>query len=243
MSSLQLEGCWPGPVTLRKGWARAESRPWNDAVPMAHLRLVRGNGSGFIGECVEALTAAGATAVLSPPLPRSAQRTWRQARFQPHSTLALLRRPLDRLAPPNHIVTEGTTDDVPEALRIDAAAFDSFWRFDAAALSEAMAATPLSVLLVVGAPGGGLAGFAVTGAGSTLAYLQRVAVDPRFQATGIGRSLVRASARWAQKAGATSIMLNTQTGNEPALRLYESEGYDTLEEPLEVLINYPAATA
>jgi ribosomal-protein-alanine N-acetyltransferase len=83
----------------------------------------------------------------------------------------------------------------------------------------------------------------VTGAGSTLAYLQRVAVDPRFQATGIGRSLVRASARWAQKAGAVSIMLNTQTGNEPALRLYESEGYDTLDEPLEVLISEPAATA
>lgn len=243
MSALELEGSWPGPVTLRKGWARAESRQWNDAVPMAHLRLVRGNGSGFLGDCVEALTTAGATAVLSPPLPRSAQRSWRQASFRPHSSLALLRRTLDRIPPPNHIITEGTEDDIPEALRIDAAAFDPFWRFDAAALGEAMATTPRSVLLVVGAPGGGLAGFAVTGAGSTLAYLQRVAVDPRFQGTGIGRSLVRASARWAQRAGATSIMLNTQVGNEPALRLYASEGYDTLDEPLEVLISEPAVAS
>ena len=32
-------------------------------------------------------------------------------------------------------------------------------------------------------------------------------------------------------------MLNTQVGNDPAIRLYESEGYDTLDEPLEVLIS------
>ena len=80
-------------------------------------------------------------------------------------------------------------------------------------------------------------GFAVTGVGSTLSYLQRVAVDPRYQGTGIGRSLVRSAARWAKKEGATAIMLNTQVGNDPAIRLYESEGYDTLDEPLEVLIS------
>ncbi len=204
---------------------------------MAHLRLVRGSGSGFIVDCVAALTGAGATAVLSPPLPRSAQKTWRQADFLPHSSLALMRRNLGPVPPPTHLVIAGTEEDVTEALRIDAAAFDRFWRFDESALAEAIAATPQSVLQVVKAPNGGLAGYAVTGAGSTLAYLQRVAVDPRFQGNGIGRSLIRASARWAKKSGATSIMLNTQVENEAAIRLYESEGYDTLDEPLEVLIS------
>lgn len=234
---VHLEGNWPGPVTLRRGWARAESRPWNDAVPMAHLRLIRGGGSGFIADCVAALAEAGATAVLSPPLPRSAQRSWRDADFRAHASLALLRRRLGTVPPPGHIVVEGGDDDLAEALRIDAAAFAEFWRFDGRALTEALAATSRSVLQVVRRAGGGLAGFAVTGVGSSLAYLQRLAVDPRHQGAGIGRALVRGSARWARSAGATAIMLNTQVGNLPAIRLYESEGYEILEEPLEVLIS------
>jgi len=236
VTAVRIEGSWPGPVTIRRGWARAESRPWNDAVPMAHLRLVRGNGQSFIADCVYVLTEVGATAVLSPPLPRSAQQSWLDAKFRPHASLALMRRHLNKVPPPGHVVFEGTPEDLPEALRIDAAAFDEFWRFDAHALEEAIAGTPRSVLQVVKAPDGGLAGYAVTGIGSTLAYLQRVAVDPRFQGNGIGRSLIRASARWAKKEGGTAIMLNTQLENDLAIRLYEAEGYDTLDEPLEVLI-------
>ena len=206
-------------------------------MPMAHLRLVRGNGSGFISDCVAALAEAGVEAVLSPPLPRSAQKSWLEANFESHASLALMRRHLERVPPPGHVVVEGCTDDLAEALRIDAAAFDPFWRFDSSALDEAIAATPRSALLVVRAADGGLAGYAVTGIGSTLAYLQRVAVDPRFQGGGMGRSLLRASARWAKREGGSTIMLNTQVDNESAIRLYESEGYDTMHEPLEVLIS------
>lgn len=234
--TVRIEGVWPGRVVLRKGWARAESRPWNDAVDWAHLRLVRGGGSGFVGECADALAGAGADGVLSPPLPRSAQAAWCDAGFERYARLALMRRRLSSVPPPGHLVVEGSEDDLSAALRIDAVAFDEFWRFDEHALAEAMTSTPRTALHVVRAPDGGLAGFAVTGVGSTLAYLQRVAVDPRFQGSGIGRSLVRASARWATKAGAGAIMLNTQVENTGAIRLYESEGFDTLDEPLEVLI-------
>lgn len=235
-TKVRVEGEWPGRVTLRRGWARAESRPWNDAVDFAHLRLVRGAGPSFIDDCAVTLTDIGASGVLSPPLPRVAQTLWCQVGFAPHASLALMRRRLARVPPPGHLVVEGSDDDLPEALRIDAAAFDEFWRFDEHALAEAMTSTDRTVLQVVGAPDGGLAGYAVTGVGSTIAYLQRVAVDPRFRGTGIGRSLVRASARWAARAGASSIMLNTQVENVPAIRLYESEGFDTMDEPLEVLV-------
>lgn len=235
MTKVRVEGEWPGQVVLRRGWARAESRPWNETVPMAHLRLVRGGGSSFIGDCVDALLDLGTTAVLSPPLPRSAQPAWAEAGFDLCADLTLMRRSLDRVPPPGHLVMNGTDDDIGEALRIDATAFDEFWRFDRWALMEAMEATPTSVLHVVRSTDDGLAGFAVTGAGTTISYLQRLAVDPRWQGQGIGRSLVRASARWAKRSGSRALMLNTQTENEAAITLYETEGFHRLDEPLAVL--------
>lgn len=233
--TVRVEGTWPGQVVLRRGWARAESRPWNESTPMAHLRLVRGGGASFIGECVEALLALGTTAVLSPPLPRGAQTAWAEAGFDLYADLTLMRRSLDRVPPPGHLVMTGEERDISEALRIDATAFDEFWRFDRCALDEAMQATPSSVLHVVRSSGDRLAGFAITGTGTTISYLQRLAVDPRDQGSGIGRSLVRASARWAKRSGSRALMLNTQTDNEPAIRLYESEGFHLLDEPLAVL--------
>jgi len=202
---------------------------------MAHLRLVRGGGSSFIDDCVETLLDLEISAVLSPPLPRLARTPWEAAGFDLWADLTLLRRTLDRIPPPSHIVLTGDDDDLTEVLRIDASAFDEIWRFDCRALNEAMAATPTSILHVARNAEGGLAGFAVTGAGQTIAYLQRLAVDPRWQGQGIGRSLVRTSARWAKRAGARALMLNTQADNVPAIALYESEGFQLLEEPLAVL--------
>ncbi len=98
-----------------------------------------------------------------------------------------------------------------------------------------MSATPSSALHVVRNPEDGLAGFAVTGTGNSIAYLQRLAVDPRWHGQGIGRSLVRTASRWAKQAGARSIMLNTQTDNAPAIGLYEDEGFEILDEILAVM--------
>jgi ribosomal protein S18 acetylase RimI-like enzyme len=160
---------------------------------------------------------------------------WREAQFLPHAELSLLRLDLDRIGAPSHLVVAGSASDIREALRIDAAAFDEFWRFDRNAMEEALSSTRNSVIHVVRKAGGGLAGFAVTGVGVTIAYLQRLAVDPAAQGRGIGRSLVRSSARWASREGARSLLLNTQLENEPAIRLYESEGFRVLSEPLAVL--------
>jgi [ribosomal protein S18]-alanine N-acetyltransferase len=234
---MRVDGDWPAPITLRKGWARAESRPWNAVIPMAHLRLVRGGGAAFIKDCVDTLLGVGAAPVLSPPLPRSARQAWHDAEFEHYADLALMRRGLERIGPPDHLVHTGTEDDLDEALRIDTAAFSDFWQFDRTALAEAIDATPRSVLHVVRHSGGGLCGFAVTGVGNSVAYLQRVAVDPASQGRGIGRSLVRTSAMWARREGARAMMLNTPVENLPAIALYESEGFTRLDEPLALLVS------
>jgi ribosomal protein S18 acetylase RimI-like enzyme len=202
---------------------------------MAHLRMERGN-PGFIDECGRALCRlTGVDGVLSPPLPASAQSAWRHVGFDVYASLRLMRRELGHPPPPDHLVAAGDLSDLNEALRIDSDAFDEFWRFDRTAMLEALTSTSRSAMHVVRRPGGGLAGFAITGMGVAISYLQRVAVDPRWQGRGIGRSLVRTSARWAERQGARAIVLNTPVGNRTSTSLYESEEFRLLDEGLAVL--------
>jgi ribosomal protein S18 acetylase RimI-like enzyme len=231
---VKVDGVWPGVVTLEQGSALAESRPWNADVSLAHLRMVRG-GPAFLGDCAAALGSLGADGVLSPPLPRSAQQVWRQADFVPHAALRVLRRELDHLPSPHHHVTVASRADVPEALGVDAAAFDPFWRFDTLAMQEALDATPRAVLQVVRGTRGEIAGFVVTGIGTAIAYIQRLSVHPDHQGRGIGRSLVRAAAGWARASGACGLLLNTQADNEAAVGLYLSEGFIEVGSGLAVL--------
>jgi ribosomal protein S18 acetylase RimI-like enzyme len=228
-------GTWPGSISLRRGWARAEARPWNDTVDDATLRLVRG-GSAFIEACTERLVSVGAPAVMSSPLAQSARRPWEAAGFTDHLDLALMRLSLDvPVAAPRHLVVKDDDVDLDVMLSIDIAAFPPFWRFDRAALLESTHATAQAGVFVIRDGADGITGYAVVGYGHAISYLQRVAVHPRWQGGGMGRSLVRAAARSAQRHGSKAMLLNTQFDNEPAIALYESEGYVQLPETLAVL--------
>lgn len=228
-------GTWPGSVSLRRGWARAEARPWNDAVDDATLRLVRG-GSGFIEACVGRLRAVGAPSILSSPLAPSARRPWEDAGFESHIDLALMRLSLhDAIPAPQHLVVRDDNYNLDQMLEIDRAAFPEFWRFDRMALIESTQATTKTSVFVIRDGNEGITGYAVAGYGNAISYLQRVAVDPKWQGEGMGRSLVRAAARSAKRNGSKAILLNTQFDNASAIGLYESEGYTQLPESLAVL--------
>jgi len=228
-------GTWPGPISLRRGWARAEARPWNDVVEDATLRLVRG-GTGFIDACLGRLTHLGAPAVLSSPLAPSARRPWEAAGFAEYLDLALMRLGLEPAIPaPHHLVVRDEEYSIDQMLAIDQAAFDPFWRFDRTALVESTQATSRSSVFVIRDGDLGITGYAVVGYGHAISYLQRVAVDPQWQGVGMGRSLIRAAARSARRQGSKALLLNTQLDNDPAICLYESEGYVQLPESLAVL--------
>ena len=136
--NVSQRGSWPGRIFLRRGWARAEARPWNDDEPQASLRLLRG-GSSFLQACVARLIGLGATGVISPPLPASAQRSWQQAGFTTYVDLALMRKSLEGGgSAPDHLVIEGADCSLEELLAIDVAAFPPFWRFNREGLEEAI---------------------------------------------------------------------------------------------------------
>ncbi len=233
--NVSQRGNWPGRITLRRGWARAEARPWNDLEPQASLRLLRG-GSSFLEACATRLLALGATGVISPPLPLSARRSWEQAGFATYIDLALMRKSLDDAGgSPNHLVIERSDENLEGLLGIDGAAFPPFWRFNQSGLEEAIRATSRSTtLMILGGDGAPIA-YAVVGFGSASAYLQRVAVRPEWQGHGMGRSLIRVAARKARASGARVLLLNTQLDNPAALALYETEGFVQLPEPLTLL--------
>jgi len=201
----------------------------------ASLRLVRG-GAGFLEACTVKLRSLGAPAVISPPLPGSAQRSWRAAGYEEFLRLALMRLDLHAtLSCPDHLIVEAARDDLDPLLRIDRAAFPRFWRFDHLGLQEALDATTKSRVFVVRGPECDPVAYAVVGYGHAISYLQRVAVHPDWQGQGMGRSLVRAAARSARDAGSHAMLLNTQLDNAIAIHLYEREGYVTLPESLTLL--------
>jgi len=234
-TNVSQRGDWPGRITLRRGWARAEARPWNTDEAQASLRLIRG-GSQFLELCVSHLVRLGSTGVISPPLPLTARRTWEQAGFRSYLDLALMRRSLEEpFSSPSHLVVERSEVSFPELLAIDSAAFPPFWRFNEDALREAIQATARSTTQVILDGSGAAAGYAVIGFGSAIAYLQRVAVHPDWQGHGMGRSLVRVAMRKARASGAKVLLLNTQVDNTAAISLYEQEGFVRLPEPLTLL--------
>lgn len=228
-------GTWPGRLTFRRGWSRADARPWNAATNGASLRLLRG-GASFLAACTERLLELGTDQVISPPLPVSARTAWKAASYLPFIDLALLRLSLDQQPKaPSHLVVASDDTPLEELLAIDAAAFDEFWTFDEFGMTEAIDATGRSSILIIRDGDGRAAGFAIVGYGSAISYLQRVAVHPEWQGQGMGRSLIRVAARHARSAGAQVMLLNTQYDNRHAMRLYETEGFVLLPEALALL--------
>jgi ribosomal protein S18 acetylase RimI-like enzyme len=122
-------------------------------------------------------------------------------------------------------------------LVVDAAAFPRFWQLDGQGLDDALAATPSARLRVAighdhARP---LQGYAITGRAGPRGYLQRLAVDPGVQRSGIGAALVVDGLRWLRRWGAKEVLVNTQVGNAGALRLYEHLGFRVQPEGLAVL--------
>jgi ribosomal-protein-alanine N-acetyltransferase len=72
---------------------------------------------------------------------------------------------------------------------------------------------------------GSLIGYAGLVRAGREAEIHTLAVDPAYQRRGIGRALLQALL--AHAAG-TTVFLEVRTDNEPAIRLYRSEGFDVI---------------
>lgn len=108
-------------------------------------------------------------------------------------------------------------------LEIDHRCFADAWRLDLLGLRDALQATTRVRFRMIDARGGGA--YAITGASQHVGYLQRLAVDPSIQGSGIGTALVLDGLAWLQRRKCHTALVNTQETNERAQALYHRCGF------------------
>jgi [ribosomal protein S18]-alanine N-acetyltransferase len=72
-------------------------------------------------------------------------------------------------------------------------------------------------------------GFAVLQVVADEAYLLNLMIEPRFRRKGAGEALLQKVMIWARSAGASRLLLDVDPNNAPAVRLYTTCGFETLE--------------
>src|SRR4029453_5520850 len=92
--------------------------------------------------------------------------------------------------------------------------------------------------------GDGIVGYAIVGRAARRGYVQRLAVAPEVQGSGLGRALLPDGPRWLRRRGAGGAVVNPQGDNDRARQLYESLGFRMAPSGLAVLgrdLQVPAA--
>ncbi|MEM9611221.1 MAG: GNAT family N-acetyltransferase [Actinomycetota bacterium] len=220
------------------GDERLRLGPWRTRGQVAYLSPVP-SGPGprpdTVRQAVEVARARGFGAIVTAALTPHETGAFVAAGFEAREELLLLAHDL-------HDVPEIDIDGLRRArrgdrgrvLRIDAAAFDSFWTMDEIGLAEAIAATPSSRYRVVEL-GGEVVGYAVHGRSGSGGYVQRVAVDPLVHGRRLGAGLVVDGLRWMRRRGCVRAVVNTQMSNEKAHALYLRLGFTREPHGLHVL--------
>lgn len=230
---------YPGPMAVRTSSAGGRALP-------AWARTRRGRDPGVVhltivepgavttetaGRCCTQLAAAGYRRVVTNALDPVDAEVLLAAGFSERETLHLLGRALDDVPAPVGRVRRSRRLGAIE--RLDRAAFGPR-ALDLPALRDALDATPVARLGVVGDPAEP-AGYAITGVAGRRAYVQRLAVAHAARRRGHARTLLLDGLGWARRRGARSAVVNTHVDNTAALALYRSVGFAVLPRGLVVL--------
>ena len=118
-------------------------------------------------------------------------------------------------------------------IELDCAAFGTEWGLDNTALQEALRATTMSEIYIVKRRE--IEGYVLVGARDNRGYIQRLAVDPKHQRTGIAATLLSTALAWLRTRNCEDTIVNTEFTNTAALGLYRKFGFVELPYHLSVM--------
>jgi [ribosomal protein S18]-alanine N-acetyltransferase len=126
-------------------------------------------------------------------------------------------------------------EDLESVSRIDQAAFKPIWRNSIQSLH---AAYDQAHIATVAEDEGSLVAYQISTAGHMGGHLARLAVHPRKQGHGIGKTVLVDALRKFQAGNINRVTVNTQEDNVKSIRLYERVGFKMTGERYSVF-EYP----
>ena len=177
----------------------------------------------------------GCERLVSPVVDGPGARAYQSAGMHVDRAVVALRHP-GPVTPPSGgvaLVEAGSDADAGDVLRLDAEAFEPFWRFDREWLDRTLSGGRLSLVR----ERDGLVGYALSRVRSGEGHIARLAIHPGRRGQGLGRALVRDALSHLASAGAGSVTVNTQAENSAARELYRAAGFRESAAPLLVLIS------
>jgi len=234
---------------IRWGREQARAGPWQGDVRVAYLVPLPGGPApsvGFVRWAMAELSARGFSRVVTNALSPIEQVAFLGAGFDVQERLYLLGHDLGHLGSARRSKGDMADGSVPAGHRrarsadhravldLDARAFPTFWHLDQRGLDDAVGATPRTRFRVI-TEGESVIAYALTGRARRRGFLQRLAVDPCHRRRGLGRVLVLDALRWLRRWGTERAAVNTPTGNQAAVALYESLGFQREPRGLSVL--------
>lgn len=214
-------------VRWRGGWARLG--PWRGSSDVAFVSVgaQRPPDGDVVERALRTLAADGYTSVVTNALGPADAVAFVDAGFVARERLHLLAHDMFRLPHTMLTTRRARRNDREAVLALDARAFDGFWRLDDEGLDDALHATPVTRFRVGGEEDRPVA-YAIAGRAGPTGYLQRVAVDPSARREGWGRAVVADALQWLHRHRVDRTLVNTQSGNDTALHLYETCGFTRL---------------
>jgi ribosomal protein S18 acetylase RimI-like enzyme len=229
--------------TLTLGNERFHVGPWHADPGIAYLtvksNVIEPTAQG-LNACVQRIRQDGYSSVITAALHPLEARPYFAAGFLEYDRLRVLSHDLGRVGMMGNSKPEGVQirkarrSDRALALQVDKLAFPRFWRLDAAGLDEAISATPRTRFRLAEVHGQAI-GYSVIGRSRNQGFLQRLATHPDYAGTGVGSALVVDALLWARRRKVTRVLVNTQTDNQRALRLYKQLGFQLTPTDLVVL--------
>ena len=123
-------------------------------------------------------------------------------------------------------IRPATASDVPAVLGLEAQLFGADAWSEASVRSELTGPGRQALVAVAS---GSVIGYAVTMLVGDLADLQRIAVHPAHQRSGVAGLLLDGVAAGVRSGGADRMLLEVSAANAPAIAFYEAHGFTRID--------------